>query len=217
MATEEEFAKLRQQMVQEQLLNRDIRDKRVLDAMSRVPRHLHVPSQYQYLAYDDMPIPIGREQTISQPYVVAFMTQALSLSQEDRVLEVGTGSGYQTAVLAELVDQVYSVELDCQFAQSARQLLAMEGYNKITTKCGDGYEGWQEYAPFNAILVTAAPPMIPNLLLEQLAEGGRMVIPVGDLDQTLKLIRKGKDGALSQVDLLPVRFVPMVHPDQKTR
>jgi protein-L-isoaspartate(D-aspartate) O-methyltransferase len=199
------------EMVSEQIERRGIHDSRVLDAMLKVKRHLFVPVSVQDEAYDDRPLPIGNDQTISQPYIVAYMTQALGLEPEYRVLEAGTGSGYQTAILAELVREVYSVELLRPLADGAQQRLRDLGYENIRIKCDDGYEGWEEYAPFDAIIVTAAADEIPSKLIGQLRIGGRMVVPVGNFySQELYLITKDQDGFDKQV-LLPVMFVPMKH------
>jgi protein-L-isoaspartate(D-aspartate) O-methyltransferase len=198
-------------MVKEQIEARGIKAPRVLEAMRSVPRHEFVPSMWQAYAYSDRPLPIGHEQTISQPFVVAFMTQALELEPGHKVLEIGTGSGYQAAVLAELAQEVYSVELLEALHQRAEQTLEQLGYRNLHLRCGDGYKGWPDQAPFDRIIVTAAPAQVPPALLEQLALGGRMVLPVGEEDQELRLLHKDADGTLRQEFLLPVRFVPMVH------
>jgi protein-L-isoaspartate(D-aspartate) O-methyltransferase len=199
----------REKMVSGQVQRRGVADRRVLEAMKKVERHLFVPADFQSLAYADRPLPIGYKQTISQPYIVAFMTQAINPETDDRVLEIGTGSGYQAAVLAELVKEVYTIEIVEQLAQSARSLLGHIGYKNIKVKHGDGYKGWREYASFDAVIVTAAPPNIPEELIGQLKTGGRMIVPVGEYYQELYLITKTKTGADKQ-SLLPVRFVPMV-------
>lgn len=204
----------RKKMVQTQIRARGVRNEAVLEAMSRVPRHLFVPEAYARLAYDDSPLPIGKGQTISQPYIVAFMTEALELSPEDRVLEVGTGSGYQAAVLAELVREVYSIEIIPELGNNARERLEALGYKNIQVRVGDGYMGWPGKAPFDAIIVTAAADKIPPPLMEQLKEGGRLCIPVGstNLVQSLLLLTK-KRGGFDEKKLLPVRFVPLVRPE----
>jgi protein-L-isoaspartate(D-aspartate) O-methyltransferase len=207
--SEEVFMSAREKMVSGQVQRRGVADRRVLEAMKKVERHLFVPADFQSLAYADRPLPIGYKQTISQPYIVAFMTQAINPETDDRVLEIGTGSGYQAAVLAELVKEVYTIEIVEQLAQSARSLLGHIGYKNIKVKHGDGYKGWREYAPFDAVIVTAAPPNIPEELIGQLKTGGRMIVPVGEYYQELYLITKTKTGADKQ-SLLPVRFVPMV-------
>jgi protein-L-isoaspartate(D-aspartate) O-methyltransferase len=205
---EDRFAEGRARMVKEQLAGRDITDKRVLDIMRSVPRHEFVPKELRPLAYADHALHIGHEQTISQPYIVALMTQALAPKAEDRVLEVGTGSGYQAAVLAKLVRDVYSIEIVEPLARRAAADLARLGFTNVHTKAGDGYAGWPEHAPFDAIIVTCAPEKIPPPLVEQLKEGGRMVIPVGREDQRLYLMEK-RDGVMREREMIPVRFVPM--------
>jgi len=203
------YEKLRLNMVSKQIQARGIRDARVLEAMRRVPRHQFVPASEQYLAYEDHPLPIGYDQTISQPYIVAFMTEALRLHGHEKVLEIGTGSGYQAAVLAELVQQVFTIEIVTPLCDMAREKLSSLQYDNIFIRCGDGYRGWPEEAPFDAIIVTAAPASIPQTLLEQLATGGRMVLPLGGATQELVLLSKDAEGNVHQRDLLPVRFVPM--------
>lgn len=199
----------REEMVRKQIESRGVSDPRVLDAMRSVKRHLFVPSPLVDVAYQDGPLPIGHGQTISQPYIVAYMTEALHLEPADKVFEVGTGSGYQAAVLAEIVDQVYTIEILEPLAESAEERLAELGYENVHVKYGDGYQGWPEFAPFDAIIVTAAPDQIPQKLIEQLKVGGRMVLPVGTFYQELKLITRTEDG-IREERLIPVRFVPMV-------
>lgn len=196
-------------MVDEQIVARNIKDERVIKAMRHVPRHLFVPEHAAKLSYGDHPVPIGYNQTISQPYVVAYMTEVAQLSGEEKVLEIGTGSGYQAAILAELSKEVYTIEIIKQLAQSADQTLKTLGYTNIHVKHGDGYQGWKEHAPYDVIIVTAAPPEVPEKLVEQLAIGGRMVVPVGSFEQELYLITKTRTGVHTK-PLLPVRFVPMV-------
>lgn len=203
-----DFKNLREQMVSSQIEARGIKDKAVLNAMRKIKRHLFVPQEYRHLAYIDSPLPIGEGQTISQPYIVALMSELLSLSGKERVLEIGTGSGYQAAILAELAAEVYTIEILPSLAQKAEKLLRSLGYENIKVKCGDGYLGWEEYAPFDAIIVTCAPEQIPPALIEQLKEGGKMVIPLGERYQELKLIKK-KDGKIEIESIIPVRFVPM--------
>ena len=205
------YVQLRKRMVERQLAARDITDPDVLDAMSKVPRHLFVRPSDRSLAYNDYPLPIEKGQTISQPYIVALMTQHLGVKKGDRVLEVGTGSGYQAAVLSHLVDQVYSVEIKEDLAKRSSKLLKDLNYNNVYVKVGDGYMGWEEHAPFDAIIVTCAANRIPPLLLEQLQEGGRMVIPLENtpLYQTLTRVTK-KDGKPVVERITDVRFVPMV-------
>ncbi|TYT27508.1 protein-L-isoaspartate(D-aspartate) O-methyltransferase [Luteimonas viscosa] len=198
-------------MVEQQLAERDIDDPHVLEAMRAVPRHRFVPAALAADAYRDQPLPIGHDQTISQPYIVALMTQLARVSPGDRVLEVGTGSGYQAAVLGELGAQVYSIEIVAPLAQQAQRLLEELGYRNVVVKAGDGYAGWPEHAPFDAIVVTAAPERIPAPLLEQLKPGGRLVIPVGPLQsaQELRVVEKDASGQLHERDIAPVRFVPL--------
>jgi len=187
-----------------------IRDERVLSAMERVPRHLFVPPELVPYAYEDRPLPIGAGQTISQPYIVALSTQALELSPQDRVLEIGTGSGYQAAVLAELAGEVYTVERLPELSQAARERLERLGYRNLHFRVGDGTKGWPDEAPFDAILVTAAAPKVPQSLVEQLAEGGRLVIPIGGREsQDLWLMRR-RTRRLEKVYLCPCTFVPLI-------
>lgn len=208
--SEEGWATLRRRMVEEQLRarGRDIRDERVLEAMGRVPRHEFVPEEVRGEAYADRPLPIGWGQTISQPFIVAFMTEQVAPRREHRVLEIGTGSGYQAAVLAELAGEVFSVEIVEPLARRAEEVLRRLGYENVRVKVGDGYEGWPEAAPFDAIVVTCAPDAVPRPLVEQLREGGRMIIPVGRWHQELVLLEK-RGGELVRREVLPVRFVPM--------
>lgn len=201
----------REQMVSKQLKRRGISDERVLSAFRKVKRHLFVPENYRDLAYSDQPLPIGHDQTISQPYIVAFMTEALDLKDSDRVLEVGTGSGYQAAILAEICQEVYTIEIISALGKSARELLKDLDYTNVHVKVGDGYKGWAEHAPYDAIIVTCSPTHVPEPLKNQLAEGGRMIIPVGKkYAQELVRLRK-KEGELVEESVLPVRFVPMVN------
>lgn len=199
---------MREKMVESQIKARGVKDPRVLSAMLKVERHLFVPKELQNSAYADQPLPIGEGQTISQPYIVALMTELLELKGEEKVLEVGTGSGYQAAILAELAKEVYTIEIIESLASSARKLLLELGYKNIKGKAGDGYLGWPEAAPFDAILVTCAPDHIPKPLLEQLKEGGRMVVPVGTITQELKKIVK-RSGKIETTTITPVIFVPM--------
>ena len=205
------FETLRYKMVEEQLIARDIRSRVVLDAMRNIPRHLFVPQDMQSYAYEDTPLPIGLEQTISQPYIVAFMTESLRPTSGMKILEIGTGSGYQAAVLAYLGCNVYTIELLPELAERAEKILNELNYSNVTVRCGNGYDGWHEEAPFDAIIVTAAPETIPEKLIEQLKDGGKMIIPVGPvlLPQWLKLITKRGRRTIEE-NLLPVRFVPMV-------
>ncbi|TRZ49064.1 MAG: protein-L-isoaspartate(D-aspartate) O-methyltransferase [Dehalococcoidia bacterium] len=199
----------RERMVREQIERRGITDELVLESMRKVKRHLFVPEDLQASAYADGALPIGHKQTISQPYIVAFMTQAIQPGPDDRVLEIGTGSGYQTAVLAEIVKEVYTVEILQPLAESSGSLLEEMGYKNIIVKHGDGYNGCKEHAPFDVIVVTAAPPMLPEELVSQLKTGGRMIVPVGESYQELYLITKTETGFAKKA-LLPVAFVPMV-------
>lgn len=206
-----DYRKLRGVMVDRQIRSRGVTDDRVLKAMLKVERHLFVPEKYHSEAYQDHPLPIGAGQTISQPYIVAFMTEALDLKPTDKVLEIGTGSGYQAAVLAELCDSVYTVEIVGMLAEMATKTLNELHYTNVSVKEGDGYEGWPENAPYDAIIVTCAPNQVPEPLKDQLREGGKMIIPVGQTyAQELVLLEK-KDGKLKQHKVLPVRFVPMVN------
>ena len=198
----------RERMVRDQIEARGVRDARTLAAMRKVPRHELVPAAVASHAYADHPLPIGHEQTISQPYIVAFMTEALGLRGGETVLEVGTGSGYQAAVLAEIAREVYTIEIVAPLAERARADLARLGYTNVHVRAGDGYKGWPEAAPFDAIMVTAAAPRIPEPLLAQLRDGGRLVIPVGEDDQQLMIVTRRGDTFARQT-VLPVRFVPM--------
>jgi protein-L-isoaspartate(D-aspartate) O-methyltransferase len=212
-----EFANQRQQMVQRQLMARGVKDARVLAAMAKVPREEFVTPDSRAASYEDGPLAIGYAQTISQPYIVAFMTEQLRPKPSDRVLEVGTGSGYQAAILAELVSEVYSIEIVEPLAKNAEATLQRLGYKNVHLKIGDGYKGWPETAPFDAIIVTCAPDKVPQPLVDQLKDDGRMIIPVGDrFAQQLYLLEK-KNDQLKQSATLPVRFVPMTSeaPKQK--
>lgn len=206
---EDEYSEERVRMVAYQLAQRDIVDRRVLDAMKRIPRHEFVPVALRHNAYDDSPLPIGHGQTISQPYIVALMTQLVEPQPDKKALDIGTGSGYQAAVLAELVMSVHSVEIVEPLANEARERLGKLGYNAVTVKHGDGYQGWQSEAPFDIIIVAAAPDHVPQPLVDQLAPGGKMVIPVGKWYQKLLVIEKQKDGTTVQRNVAPVAFVPM--------
>jgi protein-L-isoaspartate(D-aspartate) O-methyltransferase len=208
--TPDAYAAERRQMVVTQLQDRDITDTRVLEAMSKVPRHLFVPPQLAQHAYDDNPLPIAAGQTISQPYIVALMTQLANVSADDIVLEIGTGSGYQAAVLSQLVRRVVSIEIIKELADSADKRLKELGIINVDVKHGDGYQGWPPEAPYDAIIVTAAPENIPENLIQQLKTGGRMVVPVGTFYQELTVLTKNQDGTLTRQHVLPVRFVPMV-------
>jgi protein-L-isoaspartate(D-aspartate) O-methyltransferase len=199
----------RQRMVDAQIKARGIATASVLDAMRRVPRHLFVPPAIQSRAYEDTPLPIGLGQTISQPFIVAYMTEALHATPEHAVLEIGTGSGYQAAVLAELAREVYTIEIVPELADRARRTLAETGYRNVHVRTGNGYLGWPEHAPFPRIIVTAAPDEIPQALVDQLAVGGTMVLPVGTVFQEMTIVTKNARG-VAQKRTIPVRFVPMV-------
>ncbi len=202
----------RVRMVDEQLRARDIRSVRVLDVMRKVPRHLFIPEPERARAYGDFPLPIGQGQTISQPYIVAFMTQGLDVGPDDRVLEIGTGSGYQAAILGKLAKDVYTIEIVEALAERARATLKDGGYRNVHVRAGNGYLGWPEHAPYDRIMVTAAPAEVPPALIEQLKVGGLMAIPVGTREQELRILRRTATG-LETLATLPVRFVPMTgHP-----
>jgi protein-L-isoaspartate(D-aspartate) O-methyltransferase len=203
-----DYPEEREQMVHGQIEARGVKDARTLDAMRKVPRHLFVPAGLASEAYADHPLPIGHRQTISQPYIVAFMTEALHLKGGETVLEVGTGSGYQAAVLAEIVARVYTIEIVTPLAEESRERLKRLGYDNVQVRAGDGYQGWPEAAPFDAIIVTAAAPRIPEPLKQQLRDGGRLILPVGDSWQELVVVtRRGE--RYDEERILPVRFVPM--------
>lgn len=201
-------------MVDTQIVGGGITDQKVIAAMRRVPRHQFIPDYEAKDAYGDFPLPIGHAQTISQPYIVAYMTDALNLQPGEKVLEIGTGSGYQAAILAELGVHVFTIEIVKPLAQYARDNLSKLGYDQVMVRAGDGYQGWPEERPFDAIIITAAPDHIPSPLLEQLAVGGRLILPVGDQSQSLVLIRRNEEG-YSQTELLSVRFVPMTGEAEK--
>lgn len=210
-----EYQQARERMVHDEIEARGVHDARVLTAMRKVPRHLFVPPAQQSEAYADLPLHIGYGQTITEPYLVAFMIAALELKPHDRVLEIGTGSGYQAAVLAELVREVYTVEIVEPLAKRAEERLRHLGYSNVHVRLGDGYRGWPEAAPFDAIVLTAAPPeRVPPPLLNQLRQGGRLISPVGGSEQDLILLYRAATGVKEQV-LLPVRFVPMTGEAQK--
>src|SRR5437773_9600237 len=204
-----DFPAQRERMVKEQIVMRGVVEERVLAAMRKVPREEFVPAEFRAESYTDRPLPIGYDQTISQPFIVAFMTEELRPQPIDRVLEIGTGSGYQAAILAELVAEVYSIEIIEPLAKNAEATLQRLGYKDVHVKAGDGYKGWPEAAPFDAIIVTCAPDRVPQPLTDQLKDGGRMIIPVGErFAQELYLLDK-KNGHLKESAVLPVRFVPM--------
>ena len=205
------FVSAREQMVQDQIVARGVQNSATLRAMKTVPRHEFVPPQWVSYAYDDSPLPIGSDQTISQPYIVALMTELIKPKKGQRVLEVGTGSGYQAAVLAEIVDSVYTIEILPGLAASAAERLKRLGYRNVIVRCGDGYEGWKEFAPFDGILVTAAAEEIPQPLIDQLKDGGILVIPVGSVMsvQSLTVVTKQRND-IDIRTVLPVRFVPLI-------
>ncbi len=212
------YAKKRQIMIEKDIRGRGITDKKVLDVMGKTPRHLFVEGHLRDAAYEDYPLPIDEGQTISQPYVVALMTEALRLKPSDRVLEIGTGSGYQAAILAEIVKEVYTIEIRKGLADKAEKRLKEMGYKNVKVKYGDGYFGWEEYTPFDAIIITAAANHIPPSLIKQLKEGGRLIIPLGSTvySQTLMLAIK-KKGELNLQEITSVRFVPMIGEAEKAR
>lgn len=207
--------KARKTMVEEQLRDRDIKDPKVLEVMGKVPRHQFVPEKLRRFAYEDRPLPLSEGQTISQPYIVALMTQTARPTPRSRALEIGTGSGYQAAVLAELCKEVFSIEIVPSLADSAKKRLKELGYKNLTVRTGDGYQGWKDKAPFDLILVTAAPDHVPPALVEQLATGGRLVIPVGRPFQELLLLEKQADGTTRRQVIAPVAFVPMTGEAEK--
>jgi len=208
MTPRDDYELERAEMVRVQIAERGVRDPRVLAAMTEVPRHCFVPAALRHSAYDDGPLPLGRGQTISQPYIVAAMTELLELEPEDRVLDIGTGSGYQAAVLAEIVGEVYSIEIVPSLADEAADRLASLGYDNVTVRVGDGYRGWPEKAPFDGIVVAAAADEVPPPLKAQLANGGRLVIPVGALVQELRVVTRTEEG-FSERAITGVAFVPM--------
>jgi len=207
-----DWSSLAEKMVQSQIIERGVSDAQVLKVMQETPRHLFVPAEVREMAYRDGPLPIGYQQTISQPYIVALMTELLQLKGQEKVLEIGTGSGYQAAVLAQLARSVYTIEIVEPLARSSAVLLNQLGYDNVEVRYGDGYQGWPEQAPFDRIIVTAAPEEIPQALVDQLAVGGRMVLPVGKHYQELILLTKNEK-RVTRKDIIPVRFVPMVKPE----
>jgi protein-L-isoaspartate(D-aspartate) O-methyltransferase len=217
-ANEDPYLKKRQRMMEKDIKGRGIKDVKVLEVMGRIPRHLFVEESDRSKAYADHPLPIGEGQTISQPYIVALMTEAVKLKSSDRVLEIGTGSGYQAAVLAEIVAEVFTIEIKKSLAESAAQRLKEMGYKNVRVKYGDGYFGWEEAAPFDAILITAAPNHIPPPLIKQLREGGRLIVPLGSTIyyQQLTLARKHQ-GKLFLEQMAPVAFVPMIGEAEKKK
>jgi protein-L-isoaspartate(D-aspartate) O-methyltransferase len=212
---EPDYAEQRRRMVEHQLESRDITDARVLRAMQKVPRHLFVPERVRRFAYADTALPIGEDQTISQPYIVALMTQLARPSANSRALDVGTGSGYQAAILGELCKQVYGIEIVESLAASSKKRLKQLGYENIEVRHGDGYRGWKEHAPFDLIILAAAPDHVPEPLTQQLAVGGRLVMPVGRYFQDLIVIEKQRDGSLKRRNVTSVLFVPMTGEAEK--
>ena len=215
-APNSDFHQQRLQMVEQQIRRRGITETTVLDAMSRVPRHRFVASTLGEVAYSDHPLPIEHGQTISQPYIVAYMTEVADITPDEIVLEVGTGSGYQAAVLGEIAQTVYTIEIIPELAETAQQTLNELGYENVQVRAGDGYQGWPEHAPFDAILVTAAPDHVPQPLVDQLALNGKMIIPVGDWFQEMRVITKTETGVLEE-STMPVQFVPMTGEAQEER
>jgi protein-L-isoaspartate(D-aspartate) O-methyltransferase len=214
---EPRFVEARRYMVEKDLRGRDIKNKKVLEVMGRIPRQLFVPEKLRGSAYADHPWPIGHDQTISQPYIVALMTQLADPKPKQRALDVGTGSGYQAAVLAKICREVYSIEIVKPLAEEAGKRLKQLGYKNVTVRDGDGYRGWPEKAPFDVIIVAAAPDHVPQPLVDQLAPGGRLVLPVGGWNQQLIVIEKRKDGTVDRKPNIPVMFVPMTGEAQKRR
>jgi protein-L-isoaspartate(D-aspartate) O-methyltransferase len=215
VSRDDETQKSRYRMVENQIQARGVSNQRVLAAMREVPRHKFVPKTQVRYAYDDTPLPIGYGQTISQPYIVAYMTEMLELKENERVLEIGTGSGYQAAVLSELVKEVYSIEIIEPLCAKADSVLSALNYANVHVRCSDGYAGWPEKAPFDAVIITAAPVEIPQPLLDQLGPGGRLIAPVGKFFQQLVLLTKREKGEYDRKELIPVRFVPMTGQAQK--
>ncbi len=206
---------IRKRMIRDQIVARGVKDPKVIAALETVPRHRFVSEALEGAAYDDNPLPIGENQTISQPFIVAYMTTALQLSGNERILEIGTGSGYQAAVLSEIVSEVYTVEINDNLIIEVALRLKKMGCQNVHLHYGDGYEGWPEFAPFDGIIVTAAPDHIPPSLLDHLKIGGRMIIPVGDKEQELLLVTRREDGSFKQESRIPVRFVPMIREVEK--
>ena len=213
---QDQYTLKRDKMVTDQIISRNVKNNLVLSAMRKVPRHEFVREQDKKYAYEDTPLEIGEDQTISQPYIVALMTELLELKGEEKVLEIGTGSGYQAAILAEIAKEVYTIEIIEPLADNAQKTLKRLGYNNIAVKWGDGYQGWKEHAPFDEIIVTAAPDHIPQPLIDQLKVGGRLVIPVGSMFQKLELITKTDKGIIEK-SIIPVRFVPMTGEAQRKK
>lgn len=218
-SSEEDYAQQREMMVEQQIVARGVKNKKVLDAMSSVPRHLFVPEGYRRGSYFDQPLPIGLGQTISQPYIVALMTEMLDVDNDDTILEIGTGSGYQAAVLSTIVKELYTIEIVEELGLQATERLRSLGYDNVKVRISDGGLGWTEKAPFDAIIVTAAAPEIPGLLIKQLKRGGRMVIPVDNnfFSQDLLIVEKDEDGKIDIKNTIPVRFVPLVEGEKVSK
>ena len=212
---ENNWKTLADEMVEYQIKDRGVKDENVIRVMKNTPRHLFVPKEFIYESYNDYPLPIGQDQTISQPYIVAVMTELLDLNKSDKVLEIGTGSGYQLAILSQIVDFSYSIEIKENLANTAIEKLDLLGYKNVNIKHGDGYNGWKEYAPFDKIILTAAPIDVPNELINQLKDGGLMVLPVGGEDDQHLIVLKKKGNNLIEDYIFPVRFVPMIHHEIK--
>jgi len=217
LPAQDPFRSDRDRMVQNQIAARGIKNASVLKAMRETPRHMFMPVDVRSAAYEDRPVSIGHGQTISQPYIVAFMTEALDVAKDHRVLEIGTGSAYQAAILSRLAHEVYTIEIVDSLARSATETLKQMGYKNVFVRDGDGYRGWPEKAPFDRIILTAAPPELPEALVQQLKPGGKMLAPVGrsTFEQELLLLTKDSDGKISTQSILPVRFVPMVKPQTR--
>jgi protein-L-isoaspartate(D-aspartate) O-methyltransferase len=211
---DDEFKDQRRRMVERQIRARGIKNQAVLEAMMKVPRHRFVTAEHVASAYEDHPLPIGQGQTISQPYIVAYMTEAAEISGDEKILEIGTGSGYQAAILGQLAREVYTIEIIPELAERARRTLGELGYKNVRVKTGNGYEGWAEHAPYDGIVVTAAPDEVPKALIDQLAMNGKMVIPVGVGDQEMLIITKTGEGVIEK-RTIPVRFVPMTGKPKK--
>ena len=214
LRAQDRFGAQRERMVRDQIVSLGIRNAAVLKAMRVTPRHSFVPAGVRSLAYEDHPVQIGHGQTISQPYIVAFMTEMLDVRKDDRVLEIGTGSGYQSAILSQLAKEVYTIEIVAQLATSAADRLKRLGYKNVSVREGDGYNGWPQKAPFDRIILTAAPPELPQVIVNQLKPGGKLLAPVGRavFNQEIMLVEKAPDGKITSRSLLPVSFVPMVKP-----
>ncbi len=206
---------VRKEMIESQIINRGVKNPVVLKALEKVPRHRFVNESLENSAYDDAPLPIGEGQTISQPFIVAYMTAALELKGNEKILEVGAGSGYQAAVLSEIVEHVYTIEINENLTIDVSRRLKKMGCNNVSLRFGNGYKGWREHAPFDGIIVTAAPDSIPQSLIEQLKIGGKMVVPVGQTNQDLVVVTKFPDGSVEKESRFPVRFVPMIRETEK--